>query len=92
MFRHERFLDHSLSEIYSHLNNSVFTGNWMYFHLFLYGDKCKYIDFRIINFQIHVLFLAAGLLKDKAREKGLKSVHFILAQSETPIEIGLLSF
>ena len=28
----------------------------------LYADKCKYIDFRnIINFQIHCLFLAAGL-------------------------------
>ena len=31
----------------------------------------KYIDVRnIINFQIHLLFLAAGLLEDKAREKG----------------------
>ena len=30
------------------------------------------MDFRnIINFQIHLLFLAAGFLQDKAREKGL---------------------
>ena len=43
----------------------------MYLHLFLYGDKCKYIDFsNIINFQIHLLFLAVGLLQDKVREKG----------------------
>ena len=27
MFCHERFLDHSLSEIQSHLNPSTFTGN-----------------------------------------------------------------
>ena len=48
----------------------------MYFHLFVYDDKCKYIDFRIvINFQIHVLFLAAGLLHNKAREKGLVNVY-----------------
>ena len=33
-------------------------------------DKCKYIDFRnITNFQIHLLFLAAGLLQDKVRKK-----------------------
>ena len=29
----------------------------------------------IIIFQIHLLFLAAGLLQDKAREKGLVSVY-----------------
>ena len=36
------------------------------------------MDFRnIINFQIHLLFLASGLLEDKAREKGLvKCLHF----------------
>ena len=28
-----------------------------------------------IYFQIHVLFLAAGLLQDKAREKGLVNVY-----------------
>ena len=39
-------------------------------------DKCKYIDFRnTINFQIHLLFLAAGLLEDKAREKGPVNVY-----------------
>ena len=43
MLCHERFLHHSLSEIWSQLNNSSFTGNWMYLHWFLYGDKCKYI-------------------------------------------------
>ena len=37
---------------------------------------CKYIDFRnIINFQIHLLFLAAGLLQDKVREKGRVNVY-----------------
>ena len=47
----------------------------MYLHSFLYDDKRKYIDSRnIINFQIHVLFLAAGILQDKAREKGLVNV------------------
>ena len=44
----------------------------MYLHYFFYDDKCKYIDVRnMTNFQIHLLFLAAGLLEDKAREKGL---------------------
>ena len=34
------------------------------------------MDFRnIINLQIHFLFLAAGLLQDKAREKGLVNVY-----------------
>ena len=48
----------------------------MYLHRFLYDDNYKYIDFRnIINFQIHLLFLAAGLLQDKAREKGLVNVY-----------------
>ena len=48
----------------------------MYLHLFLYGDKCKYIDVRsILNFQVHSLFLAAGLLEDKAREKSLVNVY-----------------
>ena len=28
-----------------------------------------------INFQVHVLFLAAGLLKDKASEKGLVNIY-----------------
>ena len=38
--------------------------------------KCKYIDFRnIINFRIHLLFLAAGLLEDKEREKGPVNVY-----------------
>ena len=48
----------------------------MYLHWFLYDGKCKYIDFRnIINFQIHLSFLAAGLLQDKARKKGLANVY-----------------
>ena len=48
----------------------------MYLQCFLYDEKCKYIDFRnIINFQIHLLFLAAGLLQDKAREKDLVNVY-----------------
>ena len=76
VFWHERFLDHSLREILSQLNNLTFTGNWMYLHWFLYGDKWEYTDFRnIINFKVHVLFLTAGLRKDKAREKGLLNVY-----------------
>ena len=39
-------------------------------------DKCKYIDFtNIINFQIYLLFLDAGFLQDKAREKGPINVY-----------------
>ena len=76
MFCHERFLDHSLSECWSYRNSSTFTGNWMYLHLIFYGDKCKYIDFiNITNFEIHLLFLLAGLLKDKAFRKGLVDVY-----------------
>ena len=38
----------------------------MHLHLILCGDKCKYIDFRdIANLQVHLLFLAAGLLEHK---------------------------
>ena len=45
-------------------------------HLFLYGDECTYIDFRIIiSNEVHLLFLAAGLLEDKTREKGLVNVY-----------------
>ena len=59
----------------------------MYLHWFLYGDKCKYIDVRnIINLQVHLLFLAAGVLEDKAREKGLVNVYMFqqpIALSET---------
>ena len=48
----------------------------MYLHCFLYGDKCKYIDVRnIINLQVYLLFLAAGVLADKAREKELANVY-----------------
>ena len=48
----------------------------MYLHWFLYGDKCKYIDVRnIINLQVQSSFLAAGVLEDKAREKGLVNVY-----------------
>ena len=40
------------------------------------GDKCKYIDFRnITNLEIHLLFLVAGLLEDKAFRKGLVDVY-----------------
>ena len=47
----------------------------MYLHWFLYGDNCKYIDFRnIINLQVY-LFLAAEVLEDKAREKDLVNVY-----------------
>ena len=36
----------------------------------------KYIDFRdTINFEIHLLFLLAGLLEDKAFRKGLVNVY-----------------
>ena len=36
----------------------------------------KYIDFRnITNFEIHLPFLAAGLLQDKAFRKGLVNVY-----------------
>ena len=42
----------------------------------MYDDKCKCINFKnVINLQIHLLFLAAGLLEDKAREKGLVNVY-----------------
>ena len=47
----------------------------MYLHWIFCGDKCKYIDFRnITNFEIHLLFLVAGLLEDKAFRKGLVDV------------------
>ena len=43
---------------------------------FFCGDQCKYIDFiNITNFEIHLLFLLAGLLKDKAFRKGLVDVY-----------------
>ena len=49
----------------------------MYLHRIFCGDKCKYIDFRhITNFEIHLLFLVAGLLEDKAFRKGLVNVYF----------------
>ena len=48
----------------------------MYIHWFLYGDKCKSVDDRnIISLQVHLLFLAAGLLDDKACEKGPVNVY-----------------
>ena len=47
----------------------------MYLHWFLYDDKCKYIDVRnIINLQVYLLFLAAGVLEDKVRENELVNV------------------
>ena len=76
MFSHERFLDHSLSEsvqpepldIYWKLDVSS---------LIFCCDKCKYIDFiNITNFEIHLLFLLAGLLEDKAFRKGLVDFTF----------------
>ena len=43
---------------------------------FFCGDRCKYIDFRnITNFEIHLLFLVAGLLEDKAFRKSLVDVY-----------------
>ena len=39
----------------------------------------KYIDFRnITNFEIHLLFLVAGLLEHKAFRKGLVDVYIFL--------------
>ena len=59
----------------------------MYLHWVLYNDKFKYIDFRsTINFQIHLLFLAAGFLQDKAREKELVNAYIfqqLIALSKT---------
>ena len=45
--------------------------------IFFCGDKCKYIlDFRkITNFEIHLLFLVAGLLEEKTFTKGLVDVY-----------------
>ena len=44
--------------------------------LILYGDKYKYIDVRhIINLQVYLLFLAAGVLEDKVREKELVNAY-----------------
>ena len=41
----------------------------------MYGDKCKNIDVKdIINVQVRLLLLAAGLFEDKAREKGLLNI------------------
>ena len=38
----------------------------------MYSYKCKYIDVsNIINLQVYLLFLAAGVLKDKEGEKEL---------------------
>ena len=46
-----------------------------------------YIDFKdVINFQVHLIFLAAGLLKDKVREKSLVNVYIFqqpISQSKT---------
>ena len=48
----------------------------MHLHWFLYGDKCKYTDVRnMIYLQVQLSFLAAGVLEDKAREKGLANVY-----------------
>ena len=38
--------------------------------------NCKYTDVRnVMNLQVYLLFLAAGVLEDKAREKGLVNVY-----------------
>ena len=59
----------------------------------MYDDKCKYIDCRnLTNFQIHFLFLTAGLLEDKAREKGIVNVYIFqqpIALSKTGLFIFL---
>ena len=48
----------------------------MYLHCILHGDKCKYIDvINVTNFEIHLLFLLARLLKDKAFREGLVDVY-----------------
>ena len=41
----------------------------------MHDDKCKYIDVRnIINVQVYLLFLAAGVLEEKVHEKKLINV------------------
>ena len=59
----------------------------MYLHWFFYGDKCKYIDVtNRINLQVYLLFLAAGVLEAKVREKELVKVYIFqkpIALSET---------
>ena len=48
----------------------------MYRHYFCIVVNVKYIDVRnIINLQVHLLFLADGLLEDKAREKYQVNVY-----------------
>ena len=48
----------------------------MYLHWILCGDKYKCIDFRnVTNLEIHLSFLAAGLLKYKGFRKGLVNVY-----------------
>ena len=48
----------------------------MYLHWFFCGDKCGYINFRnMTNFEIHLLYLVAGLLEGKAFRKGLVDVY-----------------
>ena len=42
----------------------------------MYGDKCNHIDVRnIINLKVYLLFMAAGVLEDKVREKELVNVY-----------------
>ena len=56
-------------------------------HLPLLFCESVYIDVRdVINFQVHLLFLAAGLLEDKAHEKGPVNVYIfqqLIVLSET---------
>ena len=83
---HERLLDDSFSPILTP-RHSLETG--CIFTEFFCGDKCKYIDFgniTNINFEIHLLFLVAGLLEDKEFRKGLVDVyifHKLIALTKT---------
>ena len=61
----------------------------MYLHLFLCGGKCKYIDVgNIINVQVHLLFLADGLLEDKAFRKGPVNVYIFYQPITQPIALS----
>ena len=52
------------------------------------GDKCEYIDFRnITNFEIHLLYLVAWLLEDKAFRQDLVDVY-IFHQPIAPSKTG----
>ena len=57
----------------------MFTGNWVYLHWFLCGDKCN-------SKFIHYFWLlgSSKTIEDKAREKGLVNVYI----SQQPITLS----